>query len=316
MLSVRNNPNFSELRLQLTIQADAEWFEGFVESVKRDTGDVAVLDTDAARHIGKVRCLEQAAPKGIGKVDKDTSADQEGPKLLLHQLSSASSIGTKESAQQPDGWIVRAEHRAITLASRLSGEYAEAPGGRQAFHVPECEKPVAIENMPSADIAAISAKLTSDNWLTSFLKENKKARDISATQWAESKRSPGVMVRKATFTVPVPQDFPRAVTKLIQLPIETKVTAIFRLLLLQDDDLIFTAQMCSHDIPYGDNFRVHETVRFRLTEGGGVESTNWVEVMWISSLPWTHGMLKSIIDQRTKTKTESLMCQVVEALKN
>merc|ERR1712039_588249 len=104
-----------------------------------------------------------------------------------------------------------------------------------------------------------------------FLKENKQAKDISATPWTESKRSLGVMVRKITFTVPVPQDFPRAITRLVQLPTETRVTAIFRLL-SQDSDLVVTGQLCSHDIPYGDSFRVHETVRFRATGESGAKS--------------------------------------------
>lgn len=302
VLSVVGNPNFSELRLQLTITADAEWFEGFVESV---IGDVVVEEGTARSKA--VAFKDQVSTSSI-------STQQDGPKVLLTQLSSCSSIAT-EGSKQPDAWITRAEHRAITLASRLSGEYAEAPGGRQAFHIPEGDKPLAVEKLPSAIIATISAKLSHDNWLTSFLKENKLARDICATPWAECTRAPGVMVRKATFTVSVPQDFPRAVTKLVQLPKETKVTAIFRLLLSQEDDLIFTAQICSHDIPYGDNFRVHETARFRPTGSTGVEATNWVEVMWIADLPWTHGALKSIIDQRTKSKNESLMCRVVGALK-
>jgi len=322
VLSVDNNPNFSELHLQLTIAADAEWFEGFVESVTgetgaRDTCDIVLQEDTRKRTSKAVAFAEKASTSNISKAStaSNNATDDSAPKVLLTQLSRSGS-GLTEGSKQADAWITRTEHRAITLASRLSGEYADAPGGRQPFHVPEGITPLSVEMLSSADLTSINAKLTSDNWLTNFLKENRLARDICATPWGESKRAPGVMVRKATFTVPVPQDFPRAVTKLVQLPKETRVTAIFRLLLSQDDDLIFTAQICSHDIPYGDNFRVHETSRFRAASSGGIEATNWVEVMWIANLPWTHGALKSLIDQRTRTKTESLMCRVVGALKN
>lgn len=120
------------------------------------------------------------------------------------------------------------------------------------------------------------------------------------------------MVRKATFTLPVPQDFPRAVTRLVNLPVETKVTAVFRLH-PQADQLVFTVQFCSHDIPYGENFRVHETVVFKADPAGGAETQQWVEVLWIASLPWTHGVLKSIIEQ--KSKADGLGTRVVNALK-
>merc|ERR1712050_711461 len=96
----------------------------------------------------------------------------------------------------------------------------------------------------------------------------------------ESKRSPGVMVRKTTFTLPVPQDFSKAVTRLVNLPSETKVTAIYRLC-HDADTLVFTVQFCSHDIPFGENFRVHETVQFKPHSVDGVEATKWVEVMWV-----------------------------------
>ncbi len=36
-------------------------------------------------------------------------------------------------------------------------------------------------------------------------------------------------VSQVTFTTPVPQDFPRAVTRLVNLPTETSVTSVFRM---------------------------------------------------------------------------------------
>jgi len=305
---------FTELQLQFTVTEDAEWLTGLLDCLKNNAREVTQQPDDkgdkTAVHLN---------------VAKDQLADREGSTLLLHQLSkSSANLATKASTEKleetadaaPEG--PRPEvHRALTVGSKLSGEYAEAPGGRQAFVIPQHDAPVATETLMPADISSLRAKLVTENWLPTFLKENKHAKDISATPWTESKRSLGVMVRKITFTVPVPQDFPRAITRLVQLPAETRVTAIFRLL-SQDGDLIITCQLCSHDIPYGDSFRVHETARFRPTAESGVksiETTNWVEVMWIASLPWTHGVLKSIIDQRTKTRGESLLCRAVEALK-
>merc|ERR1719291_614440 len=181
-------------------------------------------------------------------------------------------------------------HRTVSADSKLSGVFGEAPEGRQPFQQPVKENPVNSGALPGLDLAKIGETLKSDNWLTTFLKEAKQAHSISATPWTESKRSPGVLVRKATFTLPVPQDFPRAVTRLVNLPTETKVTAVFRLH-PQPDQLVFTVQFCSHDIPFGENFRNHETVAFKPA-AEGVDATMWVEVMWVAALPWTHGILK------------------------
>mmetsp|Transcript_3705 Transcript_3705/g.13699 ORF Transcript_3705/g.13699 Transcript_3705/m.13699 type:complete len:461 (-) Transcript_3705:483-1865(-) len=303
VLSVAGRPSFSELHLQLTISSDVEWIEGFVRLIGGEVADE--VDTSKISE-------EAPATNEVAQVPPE----EEAPKLLLTQLSRSASMVLKAAPLVPDQVAPRGDspraHRALSLDSRLSGAYAEAPGGRQAFHVPQGEAPLGSEKLPAADIAAIHAKLQSENWLSKFLKEHKQARDISATPWAESKRAPGVMVRKATLVLPVPQDFPRAVTRLVNLPMETKVTAVFRLF-KEADDLVFTVQMCSHDIPYGDNFRVHETAVFKPA-GNDVEATTWVEVMWIAQLPWTHGILKSIIEQ--KTKADPMTRRIIGTIKS
>merc|ERR1712151_834288 len=214
--------------------------------------------------------------------------------VLLHQLSKSASMQCKATPEAPAENGSPKAHRSLSLDSKLSGVYNQAPEGRKPFQMPKGETPVGSDHLPTMDIASVCGKLQSENWLSKFLQEAKQAHSISATPWAESKQAPGILVRKATFTLPVPQDFPRAVTRLVNLPTETKVTAVFRLH-PQSDQLVFTVQMCSHDIPYGENFRIHETVIFKAKSSGGVETKQWVEVMWIASLPWTHGVLKNII---------------------
>merc|ERR1712190_553319 len=189
--------------------------------------------------------------------------------------------------------------RALTLDSKVSGFFNEAPEQRKPFQVPQKEAPVGSEKLPEQTLSQISETLQSDGYLSRFIRDAKEAHDISMGPWCESRRSPGVMVRKTTFTLPVPQDFPKAVTRLVNLPSETKVTAIYRLC-QEADGLVFTVQFCSHDIPFGENFRVHETVQFKPDDTNGVEATKWVEVMWIASLPWTHGVLKAIIESKSK----------------
>jgi len=296
--------NFSQLRLQLTISSDAEWIEEFWK-LQAHAADVHVDDDQPPAQ------LEKAVEQCIGNQSPKSGAEVQRP-VLLHQLSRSASVEAKAAPEAPEVSGSPGVHRSLSLNSKLSGVYNEAPGGRKPFHLPQGETPVGSDNLPAMDISSICKKLQSENWLCKFLQESKQAHSISATPWSESKQAPGVMVRKATFTLPVPQDFPRAVTRLVNLPTETKVTAVFRMH-PQDGQLLFTVQFCSHDIPYGENFRVHETVLFKTSPNNGVATEQWVEVMWIASLPWTHGILKSIIEQ--KSKADGLGTRVVNAIK-
>jgi len=295
--------SFSQLRLQLTILDDAEWIEEFWK-----------LQANAPEQHSGSRPLAQSEKAIAQEADikaQEANAETSQP-VLLHQLSRAASVEVKAAPEVPGDSGSPKAHRSLSLDSKLSGVYNEAPAGRKPFQMPQGEAPVGSDRLLATDVPTVLAKLKSENWLSKFLQEAKQAHSISATPWAESKQSPGVFVRRASFTLPVPQDFPRAVTRLVNLPTETKVTAVFRLH-PQPDQLVFTVQFCSHDIPYGENFRIHETVAFKADSSGGVETKMWVEVMWIASLPWTHGVLKSIIEQ--KSKADGLGTRVVNAIK-
>lgn len=97
---------------------------------------------------------------------------------------------------------------------------------RKAFHPPEpaCV-PLGSDRLAGAEVSRIVAELSSDEYLSAFFRGAKQAADLSMTPWRASKQSPGVLVRKATFLFPIPQDFPKAVTRLVSIPEATKVGA-------------------------------------------------------------------------------------------
>lgn len=306
--------NFDELHLQLTIPSDIEWIEEFWNLRSNHANyDMSIPSEHEVIRVpmpsSKPRFFENVLVPLALPVEKRRLPESEGT-LLQRKLSRAklSTIFAPESkVQEP-----RAEakiHSFLALESTLSGVFADVPEGRKIVQIPN-ETPVCEERIYEATIEQLQAEVENDDFIPKVLKRSRNASGIGATKWTASRRSIGTFVRKAKFKIPLPQDFPKAVTKLVSIPTETNITAVYRLH-PQDDTLVMTLQTCSHDVPYGEKFRVHETLLFKPLPSGGVLIEKWVEVMWIAPLPWTHGMLKSIIEQKTKTDAaKDLSCFV------
>lgn len=266
-------------RVLLAMPEDAAWIEELwslqQDSAKAENADLAAppVPGPPAAPRDKVPAPDPGPPRGRG----------EAPPVLLGRV-----------ARPPE------MARCPSWGSECGEPYTEGPGGRKAFHPPEpaCV-PLGSDRLAGAEVSRIVAELSSDEYLSAFFRGAKQAADLSMTPWRASKQSPGVLVRKATFLFPIPQDFPKAVTRLVSIPEATKVTAVSRLH-EQDGVAIFTVQFCSHDIPFGEHFRVHETLKFQADGRGDVRATRWTEVMWITSLPWAFGILKPIIEQRSR----------------
>jgi hypothetical protein len=45
---------------------------------------------------------------------------------------------------------------------------------------------------------------------------------------------------------------------------------------------------------------VHETLLLKPAVSSGMAATSSVEVMWVQAVPWTHGILKSVIESKSK----------------
>ncbi|CAE7279559.1 Scn11a [Symbiodinium sp. CCMP2456] len=98
-----------------------------------------------------------------------------------------------------------------------------------------------------------------------------------------------------------------AVGELQGVPEETTGTTVIRLdgagkNAGNEDDLqgvadaqpvVLVMQTCSHDAPYGEHFRVQETLRF-VRADRGVELQRWVEVIWVKAWALLEGLYDSI----------------------
>uniref|UniRef100_A0A7S2M632 VASt domain-containing protein n=1 Tax=Zooxanthella nutricula TaxID=1333877 RepID=A0A7S2M632_9DINO len=300
---------YATLRLQLSIVGDVEWMQEFW---KLSTAKGHGLDTSVPSEHDVIQVpLATARPRlllGPGAGDTPPRSPrgqpqaQRGNSILKQRIESQSALTSSISGvvkrSSADSFDAGPQpYRVMSSVSNVSALYADAPGGRLGAQVPQVEA-IREEHLPSLALEKVSTGLRKNGLLPSAATEAVKARDITATGWSESKRTPGMWVRKAHFTIPLPQDFPKAVTRLVKLPEESTVTAVYRLH-ISNDSVVMTTQTCSHDVPYGENFRVHETLMFK-SSGTGVRVTKWAEIMWVADLPWTHGMLKGIIDKKAK----------------
>lgn len=97
--------------------------------------------------------------------------------------------------------------------------------------------------------------------------------------------------------MPLPQEIPRAVAMLINLPEKTKITNTYRLR-KTEHEVILMCQVNSPEVPFGENFRIQELNCFRALPGGGVEVRKWVEVIWVLALPWGFGPVKAFAEKK------------------
>eukprot|EP00445_Apocalathium_hangoei_P092778 CAMPEP_0204245768 /NCGR_PEP_ID=MMETSP0361-20130328/97800_1 /ASSEMBLY_ACC=CAM_ASM_000343 /TAXON_ID=268821 /ORGANISM="Scrippsiella Hangoei, Strain SHTV-5" /LENGTH=518 /DNA_ID=CAMNT_0051218977 /DNA_START=25 /DNA_END=1581 /DNA_ORIENTATION=+ len=318
--------DFNELRLQLSILTDIEWIEEFWKLRSAYAShDMSIPDEHECIHVpgimkpklllpgtGAETALDRSnsilsPSKRVGVADVSTRSNT----LLQRKLSRTMSAAMTRMHSEEGSPFTERNHRLMTLEPQLSGVFADAPGGRKGTQMPN-EKPLCEEMVQGLTVEQLRVALRRDDSIPKVVVRGRQAQNVAATTWSESKRSPGMFVRKANFVIPLPQDFPKAVTRLVAVPTETSITAVYRLT-VQGDQLVLTVQMCSHDVPYGENFRVHETLRFKpLPTGVSVEK--WVEIMWVAALPWTHGILKGIIESKTKADAAKDLKNLVTVL--
>jgi len=288
--------SYDSLQLQLSIQADAEWLLEFWKlrasgpkstmSPKQEPWDIP--DEDRGITMPPVTPEARLLSAGGG-----TPQPAEGKRSRTTTSGSASILQERKKTMNFSKKITRKWSEAI------SDSFAATAAGLPAAEAPTAEEPLRTERLPAA-LSRIAAVLEEDDCLPRLLGRNLKAFELSACPWAKSKKIPGTLVRRVSFRMNVPQDVPKVISRLISLPETTNVTTVYRLR-VGDERLVLTYQTCTHDVTFGENFRVQETYSFVPVSGGGAEVRQWIEVVWVAPLPWTHSAIKSYIEKKTKS---------------
>jgi len=211
---------------------------------------------------------------------------------------------------------------SLKMTNSLNAYAANLPGPEPPASTPLLRN--FLSNVSMSDVRR--AMRAEPFWYCKYLKKCRKCHDIKKYRWTTGTGHAG-LVRGVRFLLPLPQDLPSWLQKSIQVPAETNGTTVVRLdgagrVPDCEDDLqgisdsqpvVLVLQMCSHDAPYGEHFRVQETVRFTRA-AGGVDMQRWVEVVWVKSLPWALGALRRIIETKTVAGAEEADAEVVEII--
>merc|ERR1711915_499632 len=108
----------------------------------------------------------------------------------------------------------------------------------------------------------------SEDWpITKYYAEKHNAFDFVGPPWAKAKRVPGTYVRRLSFRMPLPDDIPKAVKMLVNLPETTAVDVLYRMA-FNASCMVIVQQGQSHDIPFAEYFRLQELQVFRPDPSG------------------------------------------------
>lgn len=188
--------------------------------------------------------------------------------------------------------------------------------------------PLMKEHFRDISISQIRKAIRLEPFLMAEIFTNdQKAHKMKIFQWKKGSTS-GTLFRGVRFTMPLPNDLPSAIARMVKVPSESKVTVVFRsggagsepeteddLDNLGQEPVTLISQTCTHDAPYGENFRVQDTLRFIPHPAGGVEVQRWVDVIWIQALSWTVSALKGIIESKSVDGAKKGWPDLLKALK-
>jgi len=202
-----------------------------------------------------------------------------------------------------------------------------------AAQAPKGGKPIFTEHLKKTSMLQIRRAMRVEPfWLARFLKDKQDAYDFKKFRWKEGSAIKGTLVRGLRFRMPLPNDLPASVARMVQVPDESRATVLVRLggagqnagdeedlqSIADSEPVVFVQQSCTHDAPYGENFRVQDTLHFSAHGSGGVVLQRWTEVIWLKALPWALGMLKPIIESKAVAGTmeahKDIMFELQKAL--
>eukprot|EP00928_Gymnodinium_smaydae_P011058 TRINITY_DN14134_c0_g1_i1.p1 TRINITY_DN14134_c0_g1~~TRINITY_DN14134_c0_g1_i1.p1 ORF type:complete len:510 (+),score=56.66 TRINITY_DN14134_c0_g1_i1:39-1532(+) len=145
---------------------------------------------------------------------------------------------------------------------------------------------------------------------------NLNAYDVTSTPWTNSQRISGTKVRRLRFKMPLPDDVPSAVKRLVKVPDATSATLLARLG-RGDRKLVLVTECCTHEAPFGENFCIQETLVFTsqsTEQSTSIKMVKFCNVRWIKALPWGCGMVGNIIETKAQSGAKEAGSKLAQLL--
>mmetsp|Transcript_11189 Transcript_11189/g.29798 ORF Transcript_11189/g.29798 Transcript_11189/m.29798 type:complete len:416 (+) Transcript_11189:74-1321(+) len=177
-------------------------------------------------------------------------------------------------------------------------------------------EPIFTERITEVSMDQVRGALASDEScpLHRFMREALGFYDMMATGWRDCSQTENVRVRKTCYTMVVPPDVPAAVRRLCNIPDTLCGSTLVR---MHDngEDVQLLQQSYTHDVLYGDCFKVHNLLSFCEEPAGGIVIKQWVATVWEKPLPWTHGFVKLFVERKVRADATHNAPRFGEALR-
>eukprot|EP00933_Yihiella_yeosuensis_P037756 TRINITY_DN31750_c0_g1_i1.p1 TRINITY_DN31750_c0_g1~~TRINITY_DN31750_c0_g1_i1.p1 ORF type:complete len:465 (-),score=72.61 TRINITY_DN31750_c0_g1_i1:81-1475(-) len=151
--------------------------------------------------------------------------------------------------------------------------------------------------LENATTSTIRTLLEAEDYIfDSYLRDTLKCTNIRTTPWIPERGNPESLVRRSQYVLPLPQDVPPAVSKLLGVPSHADVTTVTRLH-STSEEILLSQRTCSKGVPFSENFIQGATLQFLPHVDGGVVLSFWSQNSWIG-LPWYAAPVKPFVDKK------------------
>lgn len=244
-------------------------------------------------------CTEEST-NGILQVDSLTHPGET-------QVSFLSFHSFDEGSFNPDELQSIRQTRPITLTSSMSAALAQIPD----YPAVESKDPLLSTIFQDFTFETMCAEFESEDWfIDDFMRETLNAIEMRTSSWKRGVR-PGAMVRDSHIIMPVPPDVPRAVALILGMPETVTVTATFQFR-RSGEEATLVMHSSTHGVPFGDSFRVEDTIRFG-PHANGVEFRKWTKAAWIKPMSWTLKPVKIFLERKVRSEARA-GCTIMERM--
>lgn len=181
--------------------------------------------------------------------------------------------------------------------------------------VPVADKPMLDISLDSVGITAVrDAILTDDGLFQRFAREGMSFRDDSSTPWVTCTAEPHTYLRAAEYTMPLPNDVPKAVARAVAIPEFCKASMALRV--RNEGHGLRVEQVTSTpDVPFGDRFYTQDVFSFQPFPGGGVSVKRWTCTVWLKPFSLPLRMIEYTIKDKTLKNAELFCSPFIDMLK-
>lgn len=251
----------------------------------------------------------QVSPGALGDTEVDASFQFHSVAVNEGEMqSSALRASGPSPVEQVD--VAAERPRSMTVSFKNASEDLPDDGAAGGTLVLE-------ETWTTVPLQQIRMGLDADDWtMNRMIMEKLRPENFVSEPPVRSPTKPGLVFRRICFLLTLPQDVPRAVASLVGSPEKSNITQVIAYR-ASDDELSVVLQSITHDVPFGQDFRVQEMYSWKsLPTGGGVKFQCWSQVVWTTQLPWTHGILKSFIAKKAAAESKEcaqILSRIIQA---